>query len=126
MYAFDYLFYDEMAEELGDGPYTVADILDGTSFVNAPYVYDSVLNMVYREIDNTPDADPYGLNVGAVEAAMLIIFFVIIIAGGVFWCLAKRGDAKKAKENTEAPMSQMTNVSAHVTATSGSSVGGHT
>ena len=56
-YPFEHLFYDEMAELLGDGPYTTRDIWDGTSFLNAPYVYDSVLNMVYQNTTSDDDDD---------------------------------------------------------------------
>jgi len=48
-YPFEYLFYGEMAELLGDGPYTARDIWDGTTFVDAVYVFDTVLDMVRPE-----------------------------------------------------------------------------
>merc|ERR1712083_663670 len=96
-FPFEYLFEGQ------DDSYTIRDVWDGTSFVNSPYVYDSVLNMVYRT--SAPTTAPaeeaeYGLNVGSVEAAMIIIFFLIIIGMFVFWFFAQRSDSNKKNAQT--------------------------
>merc|ERR1712083_613642 len=96
-FPFEYLFEGQ------DDSYTIRDVWDGTSFVNSPYIYDSVLNMVYRTAAPTTapaEEAEYGLNVGSVEAAMIIIFFLIIIGMFVFWFFAQRSDSNKKNEVT--------------------------
>merc|ERR1711997_176780 len=76
-FPFEHLFRDEMADVLGAGPYTARDIWDGTTFVDAPYVYDSVLNMISREIeDDNGSSNSDGLNQRCV--IILIAFSVLI------------------------------------------------
>ena len=54
---FTYLFGDGMQEILGDGPYTARDLWDGTTFMDSPYVYDSVLNLIGNGIERVDDDD---------------------------------------------------------------------
>ena len=46
---------------IGDGPYTVRDIWDGTSIVDAVYVYDTVLDLIHRS-DDEGDSDESGVS----------------------------------------------------------------
>merc|ERR1712129_324688 len=47
-------------DSIGDGPYTVREIWDGTSIVDAVYTYDTVLDLIHRS-DDEGDSDESGV-----------------------------------------------------------------
>ena len=87
-YPFEYLFYDDMVDLLGNGPYTTRDIWDGTTFVDAVYVYDTVLNMVQPDDDDEGD----------IVAAVIVIAVTVAIA--CFICLGLVVYHKKKDNDT--------------------------
>ena len=46
--AFYNLFNSNDDVDLGDGPYTIRNIFDGTTFLTAQYTYDTILELIYQ------------------------------------------------------------------------------
>lgn len=90
-YPFENLFYDDIADLLGDGPYTARDIWDGTTFLDAVYVYDTVLNMVddstpYSNDDTNADEDSMTEKDVNISTDVIIIIGVIVAVGALCIC----------------------------------------
>merc|ERR1712228_162238 len=85
-FPFTNLFYGDVAESVGDGPYTARDVWDGTTILDAVYAYDTVLDMVERtDEDEDEDGDEdedmkiAGMVVGLVIAGLLMIAFAVYV-----------------------------------------------
>lgn len=49
------LFDDNL--DIGDGPYTIKDIWDGTSIINASYTYDTILGLIQKTTTDFKSTD---------------------------------------------------------------------